>query len=258
MISLPDKYRLISFDTIDSTNKFALDAAKGGEESGLWIKAGQQTQGRGRRGRHWSSEPGNLAATLLLINPAQPSLVGQLPLVSATAVHRAICDLIPAHLHGLVRIKWPNDLLWGDQKVCGILLESAFMVDGRMAVAIGIGVNCQTHPTETDGLAAADIAQSGYEVAPDALLERLAFHMDDRLSVWRNGADFASIRADWLACAKGLGQHVVARLPNEVVEGTFEMLDESGALILRLADGQTRVIYAGDVFLPGMHGEMQK
>ena len=258
MINLPQPYRLVSFDTIDSTNKFALDAAKQGEENGLWIWAGEQTAGRGRRGRHWSSEKGNLAATLLLISPAPPNLVGQLPLLTATAVHRAICDLIPPHMQAALKIKWPNDLLWGDQKICGILLESAFLVDGRMAVAIGIGVNCQTHPDVTDGLKAANIAQTGYVVSPEQLLDRLIWQMADRLTVWQNGSNFTTIREDWLASARGLGQHVVARLPNETVEGTFEMLDEDGALVLRLANGQVRVIYAGDVFLPGMHAEMQK
>nr|WP_321456902.1 biotin--[acetyl-CoA-carboxylase] ligase [uncultured Cohaesibacter sp.] len=258
MIKLPEPYRLIHFDTIDSTNQYALDAAKKGDDGGVWIWAGEQTAGRGRRGRHWSSEEGNLAATLLVINPAPVGHVGQLPLLTATAVHRAICDLLPLHMQAPLRIKWPNDLLWGDQKICGILLESCFLVDGRQAVAVGIGVNCRKHPEKTDGLAAADIAQTGYDVSPAKLLERLIWQMADRISIWQKGANFAAIRDDWLSAARGLGQHVVARLPNETVEGTFEMLDENGALIMRLADGQMRTIYAGDVFLPGMTAAMQK
>ncbi len=255
---LPEPYRLVTFDSIDSTNQYALDAAQRGEESGLWICAGEQTAGRGRRGRHWSSEHGNLAATLLLIDPAPARQVGQLPLLTATAVHRAICELIPPHLQPALRIKWPNDLLWGDQKICGILLEGTFLPDGRQAVAIGIGVNCRTHPEVTDGLKAADIAQTGYDVSPELLLERLIGQTADRLAVWQRGENFAAIRQDWLSSARGLGQQVVARLPNETVEGTFEMLDEDGALVMRMADGETRVIYAGDVFLPGMYAEMQK
>ena len=251
MVKLPSAYRHVSFDSIDSTNKYALQVAKDGEAGNLWITAGEQTAGLGRRGRPWSSKQGNLFASLLLIDPAPMSAVGQLPLVTATAVHRAITDVVPPHLRAGIMIKWPNDVLWGDQKLCGILLESSGLATGQQAVVIGIGVNCRTHPDTTEGLAAADLSQSGFDVAPEVLFERLAFHLDERMSVWNAGAGMAEIRDDWLARARGVGGPIVARLPNEEVHGTFERLDEQGALVLLLPDGNRRVIYAGDVFWPG-------
>lgn len=254
MTKLPSPYRLESFESINSTNKYALDAAMRGEEGKLWVVAEEQTDGRGRRGRAWASQKGNLFASLLLISRAPMPQIGLLPLVSATAVHRAVCDVVPPHIRGDVMIKWPNDVLWGDQKICGILLESSTLPSGLQAVVIGIGINCRTHPDTTEGLAAADLSQSGYDVAPDVLFERLAVHMDERLACWDEGAGLAAIREDWLQRARGVGQPIVARLPNEEVHGIFERLDEQGALVLLMADGTRRIIYAGDVFWPGALG----
>ncbi|WP_316862661.1 biotin--[acetyl-CoA-carboxylase] ligase [uncultured Cohaesibacter sp.] len=252
LITLPAPYRLQLFEQIDSTNKFALKTAIQGDGGFLWIKAEEQTDGKGRRGRRWVSERGNLFASLLLVDPAPVSLVGQLPLVTAVAVHAAVCEMLPAVLRKEIKIKWPNDLLWGNQKICGILLESAFLPSGKQAVAIGIGVNCQTHPGQTDHLAAADLSKSGSLIEPEMLFQRLASQMALQLDIWQRGDNFAAIRNLWLESASGLGQSIVARLPNEEVSGIFEKLDESGALVMRLAGGESRVIYAGDVFLPGM------
>ncbi|SNY93725.1 BirA family transcriptional regulator, biotin operon repressor / biotin-[acetyl-CoA-carboxylase] ligase [Cohaesibacter sp. ES.047] len=253
MVTIPESYRHIAFDTIGSTNQHALSLALKGEAGNLWVTAGEQTSGVGRRGRAWSSEPGNLFASLLLIDPAPMRGIGHLPLLTATAVHRAVEDVMPPHVRARLRIKWPNDLLWGDSKICGILLENMPLGDGRQAVVIGIGVNCRKHPDKTEGLSAADLSQtSGYDVAPESLFERLAAHMAERLSVWDRGNGLGLIREDWLYRARGVGERVVVRLPNEEIEGLFERLDESGGLVLRLADGSDRVIYAGDVFWPSV------
>ncbi|WP_180966819.1 biotin--[acetyl-CoA-carboxylase] ligase [Cohaesibacter celericrescens] len=251
MAKLPGSYRHVSFDTLDSTNKYALKVAAEGDAGNLWVTAGQQSDGRGRRGRPWSSNEGNLFASLLLIDPAPIKDIGQLPLVSAVAVHRAICDVVPPHLRGAISIKWPNDVLWDNQKICGILLESSGLLSGHQAVVVGIGVNCRTHPDRTDGLSATNLSQSGYDVDPLALFERLAFHMAERLDCWNGGLGLADIREDWLSRVRGLGKPIVARLPNEEVHGVFEQLDEKGGLIMLLPDGTRRVIYAGDVFSPG-------
>ena len=163
-------------------------------------------------------------------------------------------DVVPPQLRGDVTIKWPNDVLWGDRKICGILLESSTLSSGMQAVVIGIGINCRTHPDSTEGLAAADLSSSGFDVSPDALFERLCLHMDAQLTVWDRGAGLAAIREDWLSRARGVGTEIIVRLPNEEISGLFERLDEDGALILLLPDGERRAIYAGDVFWPKAQG----
>jgi BirA family biotin operon repressor/biotin-[acetyl-CoA-carboxylase] ligase len=149
--------RLIALDSIDSTNAEALRLAAGGERSPLWVTARSQTAGRGRRGRAWVSEPGNLYASLLLTDPAPPEHRPELSLVAALAVHDAVAGRIPG-LAVRVALKWPNDLLIDRNKFAGILVEGE-----AAAVAVGIGVNCTHHPAHTD-FPATDLATAGVRI----------------------------------------------------------------------------------------------
>ena len=225
---------LIACDTIGSTNAEALARGRAGERGPLWITARAQTAGRGRRGRTWVSEPGNLFATLLLTDPAPPERAAQLSFVAALATHDAITALAPAPR---LAFKWPNDVLLDGQKLAGILIEA----EGTpLIVAIGIGVNCRHHPDGTAYLAT-DLAGA---VTAEALFEALSDAMVHRLREWQAG--FASIRAAWLD--RALGGELKARLGAREITGRFETLDDAGRLVLRLPDGRCEAIAAGEVF----------
>src|ERR1700683_468668 len=142
-------FSLIARDILDSTNAEALRHAleHRGEISPLWITAREQTAGRGRRGNHWISPPGNLYATLLLKDVASPRHAPELSFVAALAVHDAILDCAP-EVRNRLALKWPNDVLCGGGKLAGILLES-HRLDAGLALAVGIGVNCLHHPSQT-------------------------------------------------------------------------------------------------------------
>lgn len=146
---LPD-WRAAHVASIGSTNAELIARVEAGKagEGRLWLTAGEQTAGRGRRGRSWSSPAGNLYASLALIDPAPPEHVGLLPLVAALAVR----DAVAAELEGVeatVALKWPNDVLIEGAKCCGILLEATVMPDGRQAIVIGCGINIGAHPLDT-------------------------------------------------------------------------------------------------------------
>ena len=227
---------LIACDTIGSTNAEALAHGRAGERGPLWVTARAQTAGRGRRGRTWVSEPGNLFATLLLTDPAPPERAAQLSFVAALATHDAITALAPA-LAPRMAFKWPNDVLLDSQKLAGILIEA----EGTpLIAAIGIGVNCRHHPDGTD-YPATDLAGA---VAAQALFEALTDAMVHRLREWQAG--FASIRAAWLD--RALGGELRARLGSREITGRFETLDDAGRLVLRLPDGGRETIAAGEVF----------
>jgi BirA family biotin operon repressor/biotin-[acetyl-CoA-carboxylase] ligase len=240
-------FRLIAHDTLDSTNAEALRHAQqhDGDAAPLWITTLEQTAGRGRRGNTWSSPAGNLYATLLLKNPASPRQAPQLSFVAALAVHDAILHCAP-ELRGKLALKWPNDVLCGGAKLAGILIESHRLETG-LALAVGIGVNCLHHPVQTSN-PATDLAALGVVVSANDLFSVLSAAMMRRLDRWRAGEGFSAIRADWLDRASGLGEEMQARLPGRTLVGRFEALDESGCLLLRLADGSIETIVAGDVF----------
>ena len=113
---------LAALDRVASTNTEAIERAHAGARGPLWITAKQQTAGRGRRGRIWTSKPGNLHATLLLTDPSPAEHWPELSFVAALAVHDAIVALAPP-LKPRLAIKWPNDLLVDDKKFGGLLNE---------------------------------------------------------------------------------------------------------------------------------------
>jgi len=238
-------FRLLAHDTLPSTNTEALALARRGEAGPLWVTARQQTAGRGRRGNAWISTPANLYATLLLYDPAAPESAPQLSFVAALAVFDAIVDRAAA-LREKLALKWPNDILCSGQKLAGILIESE-TIEVRLAVAVGIGVNCMHHPVDT-AYPATDLATAGAAVAAEDLFGALSGAMVRRLAQWHRGAGFQSIRADWLDRAASIGGEMRVRLPNREFVGRAEALDERGRLLLRLTDGTVQTITAGDVF----------
>jgi BirA family transcriptional regulator, biotin operon repressor / biotin---[acetyl-CoA-carboxylase] ligase len=235
--------RHIAYETLGSTNAEALALARAGERGPLWITAQSQSAGRGRRGNAWISPPGNLYATLLLTEPSAPEHAPQLSFVAALALHDAVAARA-SQLGPALKVKWPNDLLVGRAKLAGILVEGES--DPVFTVAIGIGVNCATHPSDV-AYPATDLASNGVLVTPDALMPQLAMSMQQRLAQWGGGQGFAAIRADWLKRAAGLGEVLRVRLSARELAGRFQGLDEAGRLLLAQDNGVT-TITAGEVF----------
>jgi BirA family biotin operon repressor/biotin-[acetyl-CoA-carboxylase] ligase len=233
--------------SLDSTNAEAKRLAEAGEGGPLWITAGVQTAGRGRRGRAWSTEAGNLAATLMLTVERPPAEAAQIAFVAALAVADAFDAFTPP---SLVRIKWPNDVMIDGRKAAGILVESGPRSGGGLWLAVGCGLNLNHLPTDLERPAAraADHLRGDLAVppTPEAALQALVEAFARRLDSW-TVYGFEPIAAAWSQRAWGLGEPCVARLGHETVEGVAEGLDSDGALRLRTAAGLRRIT-AGDVF----------
>jgi BirA family biotin operon repressor/biotin-[acetyl-CoA-carboxylase] ligase len=240
-------YRLIVRDSIGSTNEEAMRLGREGDAGRLWLVAREQLQGRGRRGRTWSSPPGNLYASLLLIDAAPSEHLPELGFVAGVALVRALRDILGNDAR--LGLKWPNDILFDGAKFSGILLESSLLSSGRTACVAGFGVNCRSHPA-TLPYAATDLATIGTILdAPEDVQPRLSDAMTEMLQVWASGLGFADIRAQWLKSALGLGEPIRIALGTTNLSGVFESIDSRGRLILRQG-ANTRAIEAGDVFLP--------
>src|SRR5690606_8419335 len=239
---------LLQLEQTDSTNAEARRRAEAGESGPLWIVARRQTAGRGRRGRSWESDSGDLATTLLLTTDKAPAEAAQITFVAALAVADLLDGFAPP---SLVTIKWPNDVMLAGRKAAGVLVESGTHPAGGLWLAVGIGVNLAQAPTGTErpATALADHLRADVVAAPSpgAAAGRLAEAFAVWLERWR-ALGFQPILDAWRARTAGLDGPATARLGHETVEGRAEGVAPDGALRLRLADGSLRLISAGDVF----------
>ncbi len=239
----PDPLGTVFLDTVDSTNAEAFRRCTG-LTGPLWIVAGEQTAGRGRRARPWVSPPGNFHGTLAMRVAEPPATVALRSFVAALALRDAFATL--SGLPDAFALKWPNDVLLNGRKVAGILLEAA----GDL-LAIGIGVNLIAAPPaeaveEGAVIPTSLLAETGLRLTPKAFLNALAPAYAVREAIFCTSG-FAPLRADWLAHAARLGTQIKARTGNQTREGIFETIDAAGNLILRQADA-TLAIPAAEVF----------
>lgn len=239
--------RRLALGEVGSTNSVAMEAARAGDPGPLWITAERQSAGRGRRGRAWSSEVGNLYASLVLIDPAPLASLGELPLVIAVGMRRALSSLKGIGAER-TRIKWPNDLQIDGAKCAGILVESERLGDGRQAVVVGCGVNVELCPDDAP-YAVTTLRRAGSSASVEDVFVALAAGIEGALDLWHRGRHFSAIRTEWLAGAAGLGETCRVNLPDRSLEGRFADLDASGRLVLETQDAGRLEISAGDVFL---------
>lgn len=210
-----------------------------------WILAARQTAGRGRRGRAWADPGGNFAATLVMRTDLPPALLALRSFTAALALREALVAL--TGLEGRFALKWPNDVLLNGGKLSGILLESP----GSGVLALGIGVNLSSAPPPDPDAAFAPVdlrSETGLSVPPDHLLDHLApafAAWEDRLRTY----GFAPVRQAFLNHVTRLGETVIARTLRETHEGVFEGIDDSGALVLRTAQGR-QSLPAADLYFP--------
>jgi len=241
----PSGHAVRQFEQIDSTNEEGRRLAAAGVQGPLWIVAGCQTKGRGRRGRQWHSLAGNLYATLLLNPVSRIAQCAQLSFVAALAVGDLIAQCAPL---AKVNLKWPNDVLLDGRKIAGILLEASGKDAGAPDwLAVGFGINLASYPLDAEFPATSLRTVNVAPPAPKEAAARLAASWVEWYRAWENHG-FVPIRDAWLARAAGLGRRIRARLPDEEATGVFEGIDELGALILREPSGRARIIAAADVY----------
>jgi BirA family transcriptional regulator, biotin operon repressor / biotin---[acetyl-CoA-carboxylase] ligase len=243
---VPEGCKLVDLDEVDGTNAEAMRRVLDGERGPMWIIAQRQSAGRGRSGRAWSSQPGNLFASFITALDCQPAMTGQLSLVAGIAVIDAIRRA--GEVPGL-RLKWPNDILVGTAKTGGILVESTSRLPqpGPIAV-IGVGLNLVSAPDDL-GRAATFLAGHALELSPREALCFLAQTMSDWIGIWNNGEGFAPVREAWLARAGSRGEALTVNTVGGPVTGSFAGIDDSGALLIDDADGRQLSFTFGDVSL---------
>ncbi len=234
-----------------STMEAAAAWARDGAPEGAVVTTDHQLRGRGRRGRTWSDPPGMSLLSSIVVRPRiSPQEAGWLPLaaaVGACAAIERVCGLRP-------EIKWPNDLLVGGRKLAGILVELTLEEQEIRHAVIGCGINVHQprFPGELADRAVSLRQASGYQGSRAPLLAAL---VEEILAAAGQLADDpAALRARWLERNCTLGREVLAHAAQGTVEGIAADVDDIGRLILRLPDGSTLAMSAGDVTIRGHLG----
>jgi BirA family biotin operon repressor/biotin-[acetyl-CoA-carboxylase] ligase len=247
-------YGLAAYDSIGSTNAEALSRAREGEQGPIWFVTSEQTAGRGRRHRPWIAPRGNLASSILEVMEISPAVAATLGFAAGLALEAALRRVsVEASLRLAgsdemkFALKWPNDVLAGNKKLAGILLEAETVAGNRLAVVVGIGTNVVAAPEATP-TPATSLKALGIDIGAEELFRALSDAWAEYRGIWDEGHGFADIRQKWLQRAAGLGQPVSIQSGGSAISGTFDTIDESGCMIVSTSDGRRTPISAGDVY----------
>jgi BirA family biotin operon repressor/biotin-[acetyl-CoA-carboxylase] ligase len=234
------------FQEIGSTNDEAFRLGMEGAPEGTVIVANSQSAGKGRLQRSWFSPPRSNIYTSVILRPEfNPANAPRITIMAGLAAAQTIEIYCPRK----TRIKWPNDVLLGGKKVCGILSQMQASEDKIGFVILGIGINvniaAEEFPPEIRNIATSIAAQTGAFHSRHDLLITLYKNMSKWYkSLTLNG--FEMIREEWLKMASLIGCEIQVKFQNETVKGKALGIDEQGALIISDSKGKTVKILAGD------------
>jgi len=238
--------QVLRFESLPSTNLEAAKQAGGGAPEGVCIIAAEQTAGRGRLERQWVSPKGaGLYFSIILRPKFEQSVWPLLTLMAAVAVRDALLDAYELETD----IKWPNDLLVNDRKLCGILAETVDTPIGR-AVVLGIGVNLQhgSFPVELEGVAASVESVTGRVPDLEIIIEPLVGSLVRYYEILQLAAGPEVIVREWSARSSyASGKRIRIANGDEVLEGTSRGLERDGALRIETDTGEIKAVRTGDV-----------
>ena len=236
--------KVLRFETLPSTNTELARLASEGAVEGLSIVADEQTAGRGRMQRAWSSPKGAGLYFSLLLRPTIPQIYW--PLITFMAA-LAVGDALQEACELQTDIKWPNDILSGERKICGILAEAIDTPAGR-AVIVGIGINLTQNafPPELANVATSVSEATGR--APDR--EQILTALVNALSHWYSLLNEPGQIVDaWSnRSSYAIGKLVQVSNGDDIWQGTTAGVEPDGALRLHTSSGELKLIRAGDVY----------
>ena len=235
----------VRFDAVSSTNDVAKELAASGANEGVCVIAREQTAGRGRQGKSWSSPPGEGLYLSLILRPrTEPSGAAIITLAAAVAV----AETLRLDFQVAADIKWPNDVLVRGRKICGILVEAA-IEGGRLQYAVmGIGVNIaqKLFPQGIENYATSLLLETGRAILLEDFIEVMLPKLNDWYHAAMSRPDQVIARWEELS---SFGRDCSVRIESSegAVEGVTRGLAATGALIVELSNGERREIVAGEV-----------
>lgn len=239
--------------TIDSTNLEAVRCAQGAWENGTLILTDMQTAGRGRRGRGWDSPGGvNIFFSLLLKPPISPDKASMLTLVMALSVAKGVEETAGT----ACAVKWPNDIVVNDKKVCGILTEMSVKPNEIQHVIIGVGINVNMAdiPEELKNRATSLAIEAGRTIPRNMLLTAVLSHFEKDYEAFLQTEDLSGMLEQYNGRLINRGRMVRVLDPQGEFEGMAEGITPTGELLVRRADHTVETVYAGEVSVRGLYG----
>ncbi|NTU58588.1 MAG: biotin--[acetyl-CoA-carboxylase] ligase [Chlorobiaceae bacterium] len=247
----------IYLDTVDSTNLKARALAREGAAEGTVVVADAQTGGRGRMRRAWVSPAGvNLYCSIVLRPPVPSFRVPEIPLVAAAAIHGALeneCTGLKSF------IKWPNDIVTGGRKLCGILCEMESEPDFTHFVVVGFGlnVNLELVPEELQGIASSIAMETGRSESRARLLAAVLNRFEQLYREWALQDDLGFL----LPCLEGSawlkGKELRIEQFDKILTGVEAGLTPQGQLLLRAEDGTVMAVSSGEAHLRSINNEQR-
>lgn len=238
--------QILRFDSLPSTNAEAASRAVSGALEGLCVVASEQTAGRGRLDRLWVSPKGaGLYSSIILRPQLDQSLWPLLTLMTAIVVHDALHDVYSLETD----IKWPNDILANDKKLCGILAETVETPLGR-AVILGIGINLKKNsfPHDLDGVATSVEDEAGLVADSLGVLEPLLDLLARYYQVLQGQGGAEEIVREWtIRSSYASGKRIRVANGEQILNGVTRGLERDGALRVETDTGEIKTVRAGDV-----------
>ena len=239
--------KILRYEEISSTNILAKTLAE--ENAAEWtvVVAERQLQGQGRLNRIWESATGGLWFSVVLRPKIEAEFAPQATLVASLAVVKALRELYATEA---IKIKWPNDLLFGTKKICGILSEAQLTVQGEidyLVIGIGVNVGQQEFPENIQKLATSLFLATGIQYSCALVLDKILQCFTEYYTEWQaNG--YKNIRTAWLECNCTLGKFVTVKDDEQVLfEGLATQMDDYGSLLVTKADGAQEKFEFGEI-----------
>ncbi len=247
---------LLYKDITGSTNDDAKVLGEEGAPHGTLVVADRQDKGRGSRGRSWETPSGSNIAMSLLIRPdAPPERISMLTLIMGLSVAEAV-ELAIERTRMKAYIKWPNDVVLADKKICGILTELHMNPDNtinNVVIGVGINVNMTDFPEEIKDIAASVYSASGMQVDRSLMVALCMERFEKNYEAYTKSFDLTYVRESYEARLINKGRDVRVLDPKGEYEAVAEGITNLGALIVTAADGKKQEINAGEVTVRGLY-----
>ena len=241
------------YPVVDSTNTRAKALAEEGASHGTLVVADCQESGKGRRGRSWTSPSGvNLYMRLILRPDILPSLASMVTLVAALAVRKGILETAGCE----TQIKWPNDLVSGGKKVCGILTEMSAELEGIHYIVVGIGINANidAFPPEVAETATSIFLETGERISRSRLAAAVMKAFEEYYDQFIEAGSLKNLVDEYNEKMANKDRTVKVLDPAGEYQGVALGINEKGELLVKTDSGHIRRIVSGEVSVRGIYG----